>query len=515
MPMKSKMTLMVGLSLMIAVVAGAWMWSKVPDYRVLYANLADRDGGAVLAALNQMNVPYKMADGGAAILVPSDKVYEARLKLASQGLPKGGTVGFELMENQRYGVTQFQEQVNYQRGLEGELAKSIQSLSAVQSARVHLAIPKPSVFLREQQKPSASVLLNIYAGKSLDRTQVSGILNLVAASVPELHISHISVVDQTGKLLSNLGADSNGLDPNQLQYVQQMEQNLSRRIVELLEPIVGRANVHAQVAADVDFTRSESVAENFKPNQPPNEAAIRSSQISEAGAGATQTAQGIPGAVSNQPPGAAVAPITGSPATATATTASNTPNTNVRKDATVNYEIDKTIRHVANQVGNLKRLSAAVVVNHRRKTNEDGEVSLSPLSQDEMTQINALVREAIGFNKERGDSVNVVNTPFNEPEKENLPEVPFYEKPGNISLAKEIGKNLLIGLLVAYVLLGIIRPLFRQLATIQPAPPAPDLQALPSVNAQQTEGNLQAARQLAKQDPKIVANVVKSWVNKE
>ena len=279
-PARQLLALMVGSAAMIAVVVGAWMWTQIADYRVLYSNLSDRDGGAIIAALTQMNVPYRFAEGGGAILVPAGQVHDARLRLASQGLPKGGVVGFELVDNQKFGATQFQEQINYQRGLEGELAKSIQSLSAVQGARVHLAIPKPSVFLREQQSPSASVLLTLYPGKTLDRAQVTGIIHLVASSVPDLALSNVSVLDQSGALLSRTAMQPTtaGSTPPQLSYVQQIEQSTIRRISDILEPIVGPGNARVQVTADVDFSRIESMAETFKPNQDAAVAAIRNQQ---------------------------------------------------------------------------------------------------------------------------------------------------------------------------------------------------------------------------------------------
>src|SRR5690242_15428884 len=242
-PLRQMFVLMVGFAAAIAVGVGVWLWSATPDYRVLYSNLSDRDGGAVVAALSQLNVPYKIADGGGAILVPAAQVHDIRLRLASQGLPRGGNVGFELVDNQKFGATQFQEQINYQRGLEGELARTIQTLSAVASARVHLAIPKPSVFLREQQQPTASVVVTLHPGRELDRGQVNGIVHLIASSVPELSVDNVSVLDQNGTLLSRRrDASDAGLDASQLSYVKQLEQQTIQRIGDILEPMLGRNN---------------------------------------------------------------------------------------------------------------------------------------------------------------------------------------------------------------------------------------------------------------------------------
>ncbi|MCB2040175.1 MAG: flagellar M-ring protein FliF, partial [Rhodoferax sp.] len=265
-----RMRMAIGALLLVAVVVGGIVLGSRPDYRVLYANLADKDGGAIVAQLSQMNIPYKHADGGSAILVPADRVHDVRLRLASQGLPKGSVVGFEMMESNRFGMTQFQERLTFQRGLEGELTRSIQALSSVQSARVHLALPNQNGFFREQQKPSASVLVSLYAGRTLDRAQLAGIVHLVSSSVPEMATSAVSVLDDTGKLLSEPADGSGvgrGVDAEQLHYTQQLEQTFTRRILDILEPIVGKGNVRAQVTADVDFTQTESTSESHRPNQ--------------------------------------------------------------------------------------------------------------------------------------------------------------------------------------------------------------------------------------------------------
>lgn len=299
------LVLMLGSAAVIAVMAGIWMWSQQPDYRVLFSNYSDKDGGAIVASLQQMNVPYKFAEGGGAILVPASQVHDARLRLASQGLPKGGGVGFELMENQKLGVSQFLEQVNFQRALEGELARSIQSIGAVQDARVHLALPKASVFVRDQQQATASVLLNLHAGRTLDAQQVSAVVHLVASSVPDLSAKNITVVDQNGNLLSSpdKAVSANGLDPSQLKYLQDLQRDIARRIESIVSPIVGPNNVRAEATAEVDFSRSEQAAETYKPNQTPTAAAIRSQQSSETQTiGGASGASGVPGALTNQPP---------------------------------------------------------------------------------------------------------------------------------------------------------------------------------------------------------------------
>jgi flagellar M-ring protein FliF len=520
--------LMLGVAAILAVMSGVWMWSQQPDYRVLFSNFSDRDGGAIVASLQQMNVPYKFADGGGAILVPAGQVHEARLKLASQGLPKGGNVGFELMENQKLGVSQFLEQVNFQRALEGELARSIQSLAAVQAARVHLALPKASVFVRDQQKPTASVLLNLQSGRTLDPQQVSAIVHLVASSVPDLPAKNVTVVDQSGNLLSEAGRQNNaiGLDPSQLKYVQALQQNIVHRIESIVTPIVGPDNVHAEATADVDFSHVEQAAETYAPNQAPNASAIRSQQSSETQSGTPTTASGVPGALTNQPPAPATAPLTAPTAatapgaTAKTTAAQTSVPTNSHKDMTVNYELDKTVKYVQQPMGGLKRLSVAVVVNYKKVVGKDGKVSMKPLSDAEKTQITELVKEAMGFDKERGDSLEVVNSAFAGAEKEIIPETPVWKRPDVLRTAMGFGKYAIGGAVLAYLFFGVLRPLLKRIGkTFEPQEPVEDAvvhlshDVEPMGSKPRTyQDNLDAAKQLAKNDPKMVANVVKAWV---
>lgn len=523
-PLQQKLLLAAVGAALLALFTGLWMWGQTPDYRVLYGNLSDRDGGAIIESLQQMNIPYKFADGGGALMVPSGQVYEARLKLASQGLPKGGSVGFELMENQRFGITQFAEQVNYQRALEGELARSVQSIGSVAGARVHLAIPKQSVFIKEQQKPSASVVLSLQGGRLLDSSQVSAIVHLISASVPELAAKNVTVVDQNGTLLSasHDGSPDGGLDANQLKYVHQVEQSYVTRIEGLLSPLMGPNNVRAQVSADIDFSRTEQTSEIFKPNQPPNQSAVRSQQSSEVQSGSGNTAGGVPGALTNQPPVPATAPIVSGPGN-TGTAQSATP-TNTQKESTVNYEVDRTISHTILPVGAIKRLSVAVLLNGNRKTtNAKGKTIDSPLTDAEKAQIDTLIRDAMGFDQNRGDSLNVQVAAFSE-NKEIVEETPLWKQPDVVELAKNLLKYALIVGILLFVIFRVIKPAFATLLSppvrtgnpegaAAPAPAAAGGEAYTPVVAPY-EQNLQVAKQIAQQEPKIVASVIKDWVNK-
>ena len=547
------MRLAVGIGLLVVVGVIGIVMGRQAEWRVLYSNLADKDGGAIVAQLSQMNVPYKYAEGGSAILVSADRVYDTRLRLASLGLPKGSVAGFEMMESNRFGMTQFQERLTFQRGLEGELTRSIQALSSVQSARVHLALPNQNGFFREQQKPSASVLVSLNPGGSLDRAQLAGIIHLVASSVPELTPAAVSVLDDTGKLLSTPvdGTDGGaGVDAQQLQYVQQLEQAYNRRILDILEPVVGRKNVKAQVTAEVDFSQTESTSESHRPNQTPDSSAVRSQQVVESGngGGAGASPSGIPGATSNQPPGAASAPINGTAqALAAAGSASGAAGSaGSKRESITNYEVDKTIRVVRGGTGAIKRISAAVVINHQTITDEKGKTTTTPLSAEQVEKMTALVRETIGFNKDRGDSVNLMNVPF-ATEKQTQIELPLWKQPELRDLARSLAWPVGTLLFAALVLLGVVRPALKALSSSQgsagaaasaagaqeglgqagqidallseePARPpllgssSPTESAAPPSSAQL---RLEDARKLTRENPAAVANIVKAWMGSE
>ncbi|MFL9869679.1 flagellar basal-body MS-ring/collar protein FliF [Paraburkholderia fungorum] len=530
--------LIFAVALLVAIVAGLFLWSRAPDYKVLYSNLSDRDGGAIITALQAANIPYKFSDAGGAILVPSDQVHEMRLRLASQGLPKSGSVGFELMDNQKFGISQFAEQINYQRSLEGELERTIESISSVKSARVHLAIPKPSVFVRDKEAPSASVLVNLYPGRALDEGQVLAITHMVSSAVPDMPVKGVTILDQDGNLLTQPSTGS-GLDASQLKYRQQIERNTQQRIDAILSPLFGSGNAHSQVSADIDFSRSEQTSENYGPNGTPQQAAIRSMQSSTATEMSQAGASGVPGALSNQPPQPASAPITAGNGTPGVTT---TPVSD-RKDSTTNYELNKTVQHLEQPMGGIKRLSVAVVVNYLRVVDAKGHATMQPVTADKLAQVNQLVKDAMGFDQARGDSVNVVNSPFTadiDPDAD----LPWWRTPDMMALAKQLATYLGIGAVALFLYFVMVKPALRRAfpppePAVAAALPSPDepilLDGIPAAERvtaitemegdsellafenekHKYERNLEFARNIARQDPKIVATVVKNWVSDE
>lgn len=526
------------VSALIAVVVVLLLWSRGPEYRVLFSNVEDRDGGAIVTALSQMNVPYRLSDNGGAILVPADRVHDARLQLATQGLPRSGNVGFDLLDNARFGASQFTEQVTYQRALEGELGNSIASLHAVQQARVHLAIPRETLFVRDRQAPTASVLLTLYPGRTLSEAQVTAIGWLVSSSVPRLSAENVSVVDQNGRLLSTPTGEA-GAENSQRSFVSDIEQRAVQRILTLVTPLVGAGNVRAQASADVDFSQREQTSEVYRPNQDPNQAAVRSKQISDSSQHNTTPPLGVPGALTNQPPANPTAPIDAPPAAAqagqaeapgTQLQAGANPGTdnagipaNTRHDATINYEVDRTISHIKDPVGKLLRLSVAVVVNYQ--PDENGEAQ--PLPPEEIDNLNRLVKDAMGFSEARGDTLSIVNSRFS-PDPSASREV--WENPEYQALAMQLLRYLLLALAAWLVWRKIVKPYLAYLdsrnaaqqleaeedeANRSAAANAAAAAARRASEISRHEDNLNVARDLAVKDPRAVAMVLRSWIDQD
>lgn len=520
---RQKLALIGGMALAVAILTATWLWLRQPPYGVLFANLSEADGGQIVATLEQLNVPHKIGAGGA-ILVPAERVHDLRLKLAAQGLPKGGLVGFEVMENQKLGISQFAEQINYQRALEGELSRTIQTLSAVRAARVHLAIPKQTAFLREDVKPSASVVVSLYAGRSLEPEQVAGIVHLVSSSVPQLSPANVSIIDQDGKLLAP-SAEKNrlvGLDAGQLAYVRDTEKRYLERLDHLLSALVGKDNYRAQLAAEIDFSQLEQVEEIYQPNPAPR-TAIRSQQTQESGSG-SPPAVGVPGALTNQPPVPATAPLTTPPV---AGAAGGAAGGNYSRSATINYELDKTVRHLRATPGSIKRLSVAIVVNHRPgPPGKDGKPGKeAPPSAEELKRIEDLAKQAVGFDANRGDTITVAAAPLAAQEAEVVAEPPLWKDPAALGMVKEMGQYLILALVAFFLWRKLIKPLLDMAhvtveraeaeekaatAAVEEGEAMPHGQAATPVKT--FEERLKEARELAQKEPKLVAELVKEWM---
>jgi len=530
-PARTKLMAGIGDAALLAVLVALAFSVNRPDYKVLFANLSEKDGGPIIEKLSQMNVPYRFTDGGGAILVPADKVYDLRLKLSAQGLPRGSTTGYELLDKTPFGQTQGQERIAVQRALEGELTRTIQSLASVQSARVHLALPNNNGFFREQQKPSASVVLNLHPGRTLDRAQIAGIVHLVSSSVPELAPKAVSVLDGTGALLSTQGDAAIGLDSQQLQYAREVEAGYLKRVIDLLEPVVGRDNLRATVTAELDFSHNEALSEAFKPNQGEGQAAVREQRTDDSSQGRNALPAGVPGAMSNQPPVPASAPITG--AAQALQGAQGAAGTNGRRQAETRYEVDKTTRWTRSAMGSVRRLNAAVVVNHRTTTDAKGKTTTVPLPPEEIEKLTALVQQGIGLNQERGDSVRVINAPFRTEPATPAEEVPLWKQPWLQDLLRSAAAPLALALVALVIVFALVRPAIK--AAMPPPPVAqartspvdevvdgyaalpalPGPGAMAALEGPQTDERLEAVRRMAKENPQAVANIVRGWVNGE
>ncbi|MES1928615.1 flagellar MS-ring protein [Salinisphaera dokdonensis CL-ES53] len=544
-----RIPLIVGIAAAITLLVGMALWSVGPSYGVLFSNLSDRDGGEIIAELEQMQVPYKFAANGQTILVPTDMIDRTRLSLAGEGLPNGGGVGFELMDNQSFGISQFAEHVNYKRALEGELARSIETIAAVGSARVHLAIPESSVFVREREKPTASIVLDLYRGRALGDGQVTAIVNLVASSVTNLPTESVTVVDASGKLLSDNNTKAQASTDTQLAYVTRVEDSYRQSIQSILSPVVGSDNIRAQVVADVDFSTGEQTQEIYTPNGDPDNAAIRSEQSNSTRNNGGAMIGGVPGALSNQPSPDMASPIN-SPQQQGGGAGESNLNMNGRAglafggndpkgssvtSSTVNYELNRTIRHTRDQAGRLQRLSAAVVIGYPMQPNAEGELQPMPLSQERMDQIKSLVREAIGFSAARGDSLEVINMPFNaKPDVVTQPSAPWWQDRQLLAMAQNALKYLLLAIVAWFVWRKFIKPMLAQIPNMAPVrladarngdiagdlgvddPQGQDLSA--NLNAgrtlrRQQDALLTTTRDAAKNDPRLVAAIVKSWMH--
>lgn len=558
MTMLRQVGLLVGLAASVAIGFAVVLWSQQPDYRPLYGSLEGMDAKQVMETLASADIPYTVEPNSGALLVKADDVARARLKLAAAGVtPTDGNIGFEILDkDQGLGTSQFMEATRYRRGLEGELARTISSLNNVKGARVHLAIPKSSVFVRDERKPSASVLVELYSGRSLEPGQVVAIINLVATSVPELSKSQITVVDQKGNLLSDQAENSElTMAGKQYDYSRRMEGMFTQRVHNILQPILGNGRYKAEVSADVDFSAVESTSEQFNPDQP----ALRSEQSVNEQRTASNGPQGVPGALSNQPPAPASAPQTTGGATAAAgmvqpgqplidangqqimDPATGQPMlapypADKRQQSTKNFELDRSISHTKQQQGRLNRLSVAVVVDDQVKVNPaNGETSRAPWTADELARFTRLVQDAVGFDASRGDSVSVINVPFSLERGEEIADIPFYSQPWFWDVVKQV-----LGVLFILILVfGVLRPVLNnitgggknkqlaglgdvelggmggldgELANDRVSLGGPQSILLPSPS-EGYDAQLNAIKSLVAEDPGRVAQVVKEWIN--
>ncbi len=527
-PMFRQVGLLLALAASVAMGFSVVLWMREPDYKPLTGVSSAYQANQVAEVLQAEGIPYRMDSGTGMLMVPVESLHVARMKIAGSDVG-GGQVGFELLDrDQGFGVSQFMETAMHRRSLEGELARSITSIQAIQQARVHLAIPKSTAFLRDQRAPSASVTVTLGPSQSLAEGQVRAIMNLVAGAVPELRADQVTVVDQAGRLLSGQDDDQAfAATDRQLRYTKQIETKLNEKIRNMLLPTVGANRFMAEVAADVDFTWVEETEELFNPDLP----ALRSEQTvneQRVGEGADG---GVPGALSNQPPAVASAPLTAQDAVAVASNPENVPRRS-RNQATRNFELDRTISHTRHQVGRITRLTVSVVLDDQAIPGKDGgETTYAAWDEAELERLAALVKNAIGYNAARGDTVSVVNRAFQIERFEPAEPVPFWVEPWFLDIVKQV----LGALLVLALLFGLLRPLFKSLSKAgTQAVTDQTLARIASMNAaggpqmyndfdgargRGPGGNYQnqlgAVRGLVADNPARVAQVVKTWVKDE
>lgn len=520
-PIMKQIAFLLAIAASIAVGGYVLMWSQASNYQVLFSELQAKEASEIVAVLQQSDIDYKLDHATGSVMVPASKIQSLRMKLAAEGLPRSVAPGMEILnQEQGFGTSQFIERARYQHALEQELSRSISEIYNVRNARVHLAVPKQSVFVRDRKPPSASVVINLYAGRNLEPAQVAAVTHMVASSVPNMSNKDVTIVDQKGNLLTKPDRDESlMMSDTQLQYTQKLEQKYIQRIESILAPIVGINGVRAQVVAEVDFTMTEQTHESYNPDS----VVMRSEQIQEENrTGSAGAALGVPGALTNQPPAAGQTQDTIAEDGSVQTAAASTTPGSTSKQSTRNFELDRTISHTRVAPGSIRKLSVAVLVDERRTP---GSEETTPLSEAEMTRINALIMEAIGFNQARGDSLNVVNAAFMSlPEQEALPEVAIWEQPW----VWDVAKQALGGLVVLFLILGVIRPAFKDLNKIQVDPESEaaiqNLLAAKSqsdsddriiTGAEDVESQLNNVRSLVQQDPALVAQVVKNWTTSE
>ena len=541
----AKMAGSIAAVIAIAIISIIYLWVKDDSYSVLFSNLNDKDGGEIISQLDKMNIPYKFSSSGSTILIPEDKVYDTRLRIAQQGLPKGGAVGFELLDKESFGMSQFNEQINYQRALEGELSRTISIISSIDDARVHLAMPKPSLFVRERKFPSASVALTLLPGRSLSQGQIDAIIHLISSSVPELQADKVTIIDQHGHLLTGENYRDRNANVAQLEFSERIENSVRERVEKIIIPILGKNNVRVQVNAEVDFSRQESTSEIYDPNSDIAKQTIRSKQLTENrqlinsyGIG------GVPGALSNQPVPTSSAPIDEDKESKDIT--DKPQPSNWQSNNTLNYEVNRQVVHSQIPEGRIKRLSVAVLVNYKFVTNElennetnesnDENKSSLPTEQwvkldsNELNNIESLARQAMGFSQLRGDSLTVANLKFTDQESDEDSGIAFWKTPEFYDSIKTGGKYLIYILIIWIIWRKALRSVWLKLQrhylsfnnkevddhiTLDEKL---DYKAHSKQQQKIFEDNMQQQqyiRKIVEKDPRVMALIIRGWLNKE
>ncbi|NUF49068.1 flagellar basal-body MS-ring/collar protein FliF [Gilliamella sp. ESL0250] len=539
----TKMALLIAGVITIAIISFIYLWAKDESYSVLFSNLNDKDGGEIISQLDKMNIPYQFSSSGSAILIPQDKVYDTRLRIAQQGLPKGGSVGFELLDKESFGMSQFNEQINYQRALEGELSRTISIISSINDARVHLAMPKPSLFVRERKSPSASVALTLLPGRSLSQGQIDAIIHLISSSVPELHADKVTIIDQHGHLLTGEGYRDRNTNVAQLEFSERIENSVRERVEKIIIPILGKQNVKVQVNADVDFSRQESTSETYDPNSDIANQTIRSKQQVENRQSAKSYAiGGVPGALSNQPVPTSSAPIDEKDESPEKN--DKQASYNLQSNNTVNFEVNRQVIRSQIPEGRIKRLSVAVLVNYKfvtaesdnAKSEEDDSPSPSiteqwvKLDNDELQNIEALARQAMGFSDLRGDTLTVANLKFSDQALDDNDEIAFW-KTNEFYDSVKTGIKYLIYILIIWIMWRkVLRSLWLKLQrqfligkeeSLNPKSTVEEKLDYKAHSKQQHkifEDNMQQQqhiRKIVEKEPRVMALIIRSWINKE
>ncbi|MCO6544804.1 MAG: flagellar M-ring protein FliF [Gilliamella sp.] len=548
----TKMALLIAAVIIIAIISFIYLWAKDESYAVLFSNLNDKDGGEIISQLDKMNIPYQFSSSGSTILIPQDKVYDTRLRIAQQGLPKGGAVGFELLDKESFGMSQFNEQINYQRALEGELSRTISIISSIDDARVHLAMPKPSLFVRERKSPSASVALTLFPGRSLSQGQIDAIIHLISSSVPELQADKVTIIDQHGHLLTGEGYRDRNTNVAQLEFGDRIENNIRERVEKIIIPILGKNNVKVQVNADIDFSRQESTLETYDPNSDIANQTIRSKQqVENRQSAKSYGVGGVPGALSNQPVPASSAPIDEQDEKEPTEKHDKQGNYSLQSNNTVNFEVNRKVIHSQIPEGRIKRLSVAVLVNYKFVTTEPDNVKSEDvdsdndndknksssiteqwvkLDSDELKNIEALARQAMGFSDLRGDSLIVANLKFTDQTLDDNDNMAFWKTPEFYDSAKTVIKYIIYIIILWFVWRKVLRSVWiklqrkflidngESLVSQSTVDDKLDYKAHSKQQQKIFEDNTQQQqhiRKIVEKEPRVMALIIRNWINKE